>query len=77
MIDLSPVGGVVSSLQESKVECLSADKVCSLLPRTEDENPNFTMSRCRMSTSIIFFYVTPADHLSSCPRLMGLEDSCR
>lgn len=27
VIDLSPKGGVVSSLQESQVECLSADKV--------------------------------------------------
>ncbi len=27
MIDLSPKGGVVSTLKESKIECLSADKV--------------------------------------------------
>jgi len=27
VIDLSPVGGAVSTLQESKVECVSADKV--------------------------------------------------
>lgn len=27
VIDLSPVGGVVSTLKESKIECLSADKV--------------------------------------------------
>ena len=27
VIDLSPVGGVVSTLQEAKIECLSADKV--------------------------------------------------
>jgi len=27
VIDLSPEGGVVSSLQESQIECLSADKV--------------------------------------------------
>ena len=27
VIDLSPVGGVVSTLRESQVECLSADKV--------------------------------------------------
>jgi hypothetical protein len=29
VIDLSPVGGVVSTLQESKVECLSSDKARS------------------------------------------------
>lgn len=27
VIDLSPVGGVVSTLQEGKIECLSGDKV--------------------------------------------------
>ena len=27
IIDLSPVGGVVSTLQEGKIECLSGDKV--------------------------------------------------
>ena len=27
VIDISPEGGVVSTLQESKVECLSAEKV--------------------------------------------------
>ena len=30
IIDLSPKGGVVASLQESQVECLSVDKVGSL-----------------------------------------------
>ena len=30
VIDLSPKGGVVSTLQESQVECLSADKVGAL-----------------------------------------------
>ena len=28
VIDLSPEGGVVSTLKESQIECLSADKVC-------------------------------------------------
>jgi ATP-dependent RNA helicase DDX24/MAK5 len=28
VIDISPEGGVVNSLRESKIECLSADKVC-------------------------------------------------
>lgn len=28
VIDLSPRGGVVSTLQEGKIECLSGDKVC-------------------------------------------------
>ena len=32
VIDLSPEGGVVSTLQESQVECLSADKVSSDAP---------------------------------------------
>ena len=27
VIDLSPAGGVVSTLQEAKIECLSGDKV--------------------------------------------------
>jgi ATP-dependent RNA helicase DDX24/MAK5 len=27
IIDISPQGGVVSSLKESKIECLAADKV--------------------------------------------------
>jgi ATP-dependent RNA helicase DDX24/MAK5 len=27
VIDISPEGGVVSSLKESKIECLSAEKV--------------------------------------------------
>ena len=27
IIDLSPVGGMVSTLQEGKIECLSGDKV--------------------------------------------------
>lgn len=27
VIDLSPIGGVVSTLQEGKIECLVADKV--------------------------------------------------
>ena len=27
VVDLSPEGGVVATLQESKVDCLSADKV--------------------------------------------------
>lgn len=31
VVDISPEGGVVATLQESKVECLSADKVCSFL----------------------------------------------
>lgn len=35
VIDLSPTGGVVSTLQESKIECLSADKACSLLLHIE------------------------------------------
>lgn len=30
VIDLSPKGGVVSTLQESQIECLSADKVGAL-----------------------------------------------
>ena len=29
VVDLSPVGGVVSTLQEGKIECLSGDKVGS------------------------------------------------
>ncbi len=28
VIDLSPEGGVVSTLRESKIECLASDKVC-------------------------------------------------
>ena len=31
VVDLSPAGGVVSTLQESKIECLVADKVGILL----------------------------------------------
>jgi ATP-dependent RNA helicase DDX24/MAK5 len=31
VVDLSPAGGVVSTLQESKIECLVADKVLLLL----------------------------------------------
>jgi ATP-dependent RNA helicase DDX24/MAK5 len=27
VVDLSPEGGIVSTFQESKIECLSADKV--------------------------------------------------
>ena len=30
IIDLSPVGGMVSTLQEGKIECLSGDKVIFL-----------------------------------------------
>lgn len=40
MIDLSPIGGVVSTLQESKIECLSADKVGSLLLHIEMQKVN-------------------------------------
>ncbi len=28
VIDLSPVGGVVSTLKESRIDCLTNDKVC-------------------------------------------------
>lgn len=29
IIDLSPVGGVVSTLKESRINCMSTDKVCN------------------------------------------------
>jgi hypothetical protein len=77
VIDLSPVGSVVSTLQESKIECLSADKVRSLFFYIKNEIAAFAEHRRRMFTCTIFYYVTLADHLSSCPRLMEFEDSCR
>lgn len=41
VIDLSPVGGVVSTLKESKIECMSADKVISRSLDCEASNLTF------------------------------------
>jgi hypothetical protein len=75
IIDLSPQGGVVSTLKESKIECLSADKV----------HKTFTLSRLwqnnlirpRMCICITSFCDTPDALWCSSRRLMGSDASCR
>jgi hypothetical protein len=73
VIDLSPVGGVVSTLQEGKIECLSGDKVrflefvsLSLLIRSD----------IRTFICITFFFDTPANPLFSYHRSMASDGLC-
>jgi hypothetical protein len=54
VIDLSPVGGVVSTLQESKIECLSADKV-RLMTSTKTTKPYL----CAGCLPVLFPFTLP------------------
>jgi hypothetical protein len=60
--DLSPKGGVVPTLKESRIECLATDKVRVLsLTYPLSESP-----ARRMSIFITFFCDTPGARLCSC-----------
>ena len=61
VIDLSPKGGVVSTLKEGKIECLSGDKVSvTLLVAHSANQAPFRMYICTISC-----FVTPESRLSS------------
>ena len=74
VIDLSPVGGMVSTLQEGKIECLSGDKVRTFPPLY---NHAFIRYRStRMSISTISSYDTPGNPLFFFPRSMASGGLC-
>lgn len=70
IIDLSPQGGVVSTLVESKIECLADEKV---FPVTTIASPLLTLSS-RMRICTIFFYDTQDARWCSYPPSMEYEE---
>ncbi len=62
IVDISPKGGIVPTLKESKIECLATDKVRALRFNVP---PQRVTSR-RMSIFIIFFCDTRGARLCSC-----------
>lgn len=72
VIDLSPEGGVVSTLKESQIECLSADKVCFTFSNHRNNKNWFNVSRrIRMCIYITSYSDTPAVHW--CSSLPSME----
>lgn len=74
VVDLSPAGGVVSTLQESKVECLVADKVLLLLDTCKCAN---LYIRTRTYTCTTSCCVIPGVLLSFYLRSTGSVGYCR
>ena len=62
IIDISPRGGIVSTLEESRIECLATDKVRVSLFNM----PSQRVTCHRMSIFIIFFCDTQGARLCSC-----------
>lgn len=77
VIDLSPEGGVVSTLKESQIECLSADKVCFTFSNHRNNKNWFNvLRRIRMSIYITSYSDTPAVHWCSSLLLTEYVDYC-